>query len=1446
MDIKSLAQNTFEEAVGVGTDLVDFAVNGANFIYHKATGKVLNQAPFSAKVWLNDKTSDYAHFKVFHNIPTTKELKDPNKAKEYVLKAVRNNDNELLQTTFAYSLQNPQSAKTVIHTVKEDFKNRIDTTLKGKSTPTDNIIAVREYNLLKSLIQANPELKTQLPEVVNLDNNLNNTDKVKTNPQLRMLKETIEHYETVNKYIDIANGASVLLFGAGKGLKVVAKTPIAKVVANAVLGVSSATPLVGGLYKADVNKESIAHTLSPLDLYIGSDVVKSVKEIPKTAKTIHSYEMAEKLKSKDFNPTEHLLEHYSKNNKINKTEIEQFKTDLLNAEEVVNKSLKDKIAYGLNTFSNTVSKGLGERANVILNKILSIKNSEEELLKTDRAIVEAFLNHEPVKELITKLFTKEDGKIVIDDVGKLEEELFKLAKDDNLVANYVMYDRQKNLLAEIHNAIEHGNSEIVIGKFKSDTVKVDESNRIQPPIENHIIDLKNNSLKDIIDIAEEEFKKGNVITIGYKTKEGKLITKTLKPINHPTLTDYRVLKGSFHALEDGEWKEIEDNIVIPVSRTHEVREVLKEYAKSKGYEDIKINNATYYKPSRNIITSKVESVAKEVLNTEEKLSSGGKIDNKDFERLVKTAYENGFLHKAVETENGVLDIEMEHYLKSNPLEVINAIKHNLTQHLKTVATRDKEFGEVAEHYVLDKDSDVVKLLSNRLQQLEDFSKHYSTKTLNKEIVELRDLLGRFKTIEEVGYRVNNLYEAVDSIATKMNTTSELLNGADKTEFNVFDNYENFKNFATLKYLTPTFNNLKAIPTLQKFLETLEDLERSNPNRLNETQKLVKKYLEIVLDKNNTPLVKFQRALGNLLTLLNPAVALGNFVATFQTLHLLFPSLDIAKISEVGNAWNKEMKKLIYGDGVYKYNFLNPTSSFTEGVVKAHLLANFKNEEKFEKVIEDYCRNLGITSTEFINEMKAFYKDRKEEFAEDIVNFISGLDGRVLQTFAVKGAKIGENIMPWYKFISSPLSVATQIIKNWKEAPDYIARYGIGKTIGKAVGFTTFSAIALGSQAVPFLAPAETGYTIISQFGNLIANILGEEDIFTDKNFSQFVLKELDYRYLKTGLLDPNEKVNFYNSFGTALLQAIAGAEAVGWDTNPFVHYLRVGLDIISKLGSSGIISPTAGSYVADIPAPSLSLIQNIVKKTMYSNDETTKTTATLIALAQSVPMINNIYKEIAGRVLVKGVGATGKEEIWQPSIPEELLTKESQGLLGIAHLIGFIALHGDTIFNGGMMQKVYQLMRYELATDEEKKNLFSPVRNPAGVERYIGLNFKDIKVFADNNPDEIIATLQYIPENKLQNVRERAVDLMAKNYEEITKLLKKENYSDKDVKEIKHRFNAIQNFLIVSDYLGWYNEENFNKLQAIHNQLYKVLQSKNFDIEYKDILRIKRKLQESK
>jgi hypothetical protein len=465
----------------------------------------------------------------------------------------------------------------------------------------------------------------------------------------------------------------------------------------------------------------------------------------------------------------------------------------------------------------------------------------------------------------------------------------------------------------------------------------------------------------------------------------------------------------------------------------------------------------------------------------------------------------------------------------------------------------------------------------------------------------------------------------------------------------------------------------------------------------------------------------------------------------------------------------------------------------------------------------------------------------------LVDYITGLDARALQTYAIEFGKIGENIMPWYRFIFTPFSIAVDTVRNFRDAPEYIQRLGLGKAIGKPLALSTFFAIALGSQAVPFLAPVESPYASAKSLINTFALLFGEDNLISDKNVAQLVLKELDYNVLKSGLFDPNEKINFYTSFGSALLQAIAGAEAQGWDTNPFIHSLRAGLDFVSKIGASGVISPSAVSYTAEIPFPAVSIVQNIARKTLFATDDLSKMNRSLIAIMQSIPLTNNIYKEIAGKSLVRGVGENGKEDIWQPSLPAEIVSKEGQGALGLLHLIGFMLLNADAVLNGGELQKMHDLFKYELATDKERKDMFSPVKNPEGVDYYKLLNFKDYSVFYKLPTEDIIATLKYIPENQMPEVKERASKLMAKSLSKTFEKINQTNYTTAEVEELRNRYVALQNFLITADYLNWFDgdDKTLNTLRQINKALYPILKEKGIDVDYNDIIRVKRKLSEN-
>jgi ElaB/YqjD/DUF883 family membrane-anchored ribosome-binding protein len=1466
MDIKETAKDTLGFFVSIPADLVNLGLNIGGLGYSLITGKALNK-PFNVKIQINDIVEKTTGTKLYDNIPTEKDLKNPQSLVKIYLQSANQNNKEGMETTLELAKDKPQTAIPLIQTIKEDFYNRMQAVIDGKAKPEDSVIAVRQLNQLLELAKD----KRYLPyvaDIVYFTASLNNEENLKQYPELLTVKSNFERYNTLNKVLDGIDIVSTVSLGAGSIAKRFVKAPLTKVLLNAFQTTSASVPLITGVVRANVNEEGYFQAINPVDALIGLDAIQGVKNIAKAKHEIAVYDALQELKSPEFNPSLKIAETLTRNAKLTNEDLDSIKTAvMLSDNKELNKS---------DTFMQAISKSLGEAQTVLWTKLFSVKNVEENMLKEDRLYVEAFLSHEPVVELINKY--KKNGKISITDVNELERELSELAEKDIVVKNFMKFNRTRKILSELVRAMEEGNSEVAFSFIKPGERNVDK-----------IISLKS-PLKAIIEDVENVFKDGDIVMLTYNNKAGDTITRVIKPFYVPSNEEFRIVRGKVQYLKGDQWSEVmEESFTIPLSRTHNINEAIKEIAKNKGFDDVRIFEAKYVKPATDIFPHKLETLAKRMLQFEEKLlKTKGKITErelKDFRNIVETAYNKGFLPKVIE-ENGEKKLyDVEDYLKERPQDVLKTIKDNMKNYVKNIINRNKETTSLVEEYVIDEGSSFLKMLLNEMKQLEELANNpnlsydlYASakgfnlfgkemlrdvknlnNLINKEIRDLRDITSKFITSKQMDLsNVSRLTDTIDKSAKLFNATADLLKYLANTPYQEmrregtgfakeFDSYENFKAYATLKYLQPTFSTIKTIPFLHKFLDELKELEQRNPHGLNPTQKLVKNFLELYLNRDVGDFAKFQRFLGNLLTMLNPSIALGNFVAGVQSLHVLFPSLDINKMGELKHIFKKEMKKMVYTEGMYKLNLLNPVFVGTEALLRSHVLANVKNDEIFNNVIQDYARLLGIKDADVIKALKETYIDRREELAEDIVDYITGLDARALQTLAIQFGKVGESVMPWFRFIFTPFSIAVDTVKNFKDAPEYIQRLGVGKAIAKPLALSTFFAIALGSQAVPFLAPIESPYTIAKNLINTFALFFGEEDLIPDKNVAQLVLKELDYHVLKTGLFDPNERVNFYTSFGSALLQAIAGAEAQGWDTNPFIHSLRVGLDFVSRIGASGIISPSAVSYTAEIPFPVLSVIQNIARKTLFATDDLSKMNRNILAIIQSIPLTNNIYKEIAGKSLVRGIGESGKEDLWQPSLPAEILSKEGQGVLGLLHFIGFMILNADAVLNGGELQKLYDLFRYELATDKEKKDLYNPIKNPESTDYYKLLNFKDYSVFYRLPPEDIIATLKYIPENQMPKVRERAEQLMVKSLEKITEKLNQTNFTSAEVEELKNRYKALQNFILTADYLNWYDKDDItlNNLIMLNKALYTILKDKGIDVDYKDNVRLKRKLMES-
>jgi len=69
-----------------------------------------------------------------------------------------------------------------------------------------------------------------------------------------------------------------------------------KAVSHVIAGASAGTPIITGVYKASVNHESLSQAVSPIDVLMIGDVIRSGKDILKTKEAIATYEIYNQMK----------------------------------------------------------------------------------------------------------------------------------------------------------------------------------------------------------------------------------------------------------------------------------------------------------------------------------------------------------------------------------------------------------------------------------------------------------------------------------------------------------------------------------------------------------------------------------------------------------------------------------------------------------------------------------------------------------------------------------------------------------------------------------------------------------------------------------------------------------------------------------------------------------------------------------------------------------------------------------------------------------------------------------------------------------------------------------------------------------------------------------------------------------------------------------------------
>ncbi|DAD54649.1 TPA: conserved hypothetical protein [Aquificae Joseph's Coat Spring virus] len=1475
----------------------------ADKVYSTITGKDPHLL-----VKTNDMVKQLIGTKLYTNLPTTDEVY--NHPERALNTALTNNDAHAINTILQLASKNPQTYHRAIVYLTNHTINDFIAVNSGKADTKTQSLLANEYNILNQLAVSN-----QLPE--NLRQPILERLKAMQDPIYHTAIQSISHYQTINKAIDIINGVGLAasIFG-GIGGKI-ADEGLAFAVSKLLETGGAVMMGTGTLVDAHYNAKPLSHVLSPVNIGIFGDVIRGIKELPETLQTEKALKA---LKDPNFNITDWVTNFY--NPKTNQADLDKLNAAL----RTVSKTDEANFTWHENFIKN-LNKVIGDKLGAILDGVLSDYKKEQMLVKDAKSFIEGFYKSDVVKDFY-KPYIKADGSVKIDDANEVEERLLQEAKNHPEIANFVKMVRQTRFVSAFRQAIDYGNKDIQV--FIHDLGNEEE------PVK-HFLYQSTQSLESMINELEPYWEKGNNVVVKYMNKEGNLISRTIKATYHPTYDEFRIVRGVWRVLDhDGEWKDIEDDINIPVHRIGDIKGAVEDVLRSK-YQNVDLSKSTIneiLKPASNIFPYKLNRIADRLVRLQTRLEKKAfaefnkhadilndlkdtaiKInfltedeakqieDPRDLFQLLKQRIKNArkdslrriepikegiqrvknrledtadYLHSHSNYENllnkfenklnkveqtywgifknqkeekmyrdfveqarnlGILPTHksVEDYLKQPSVEVLEQAKNNLAKLYDEYIDTTKDMKNYAEKVLVDETNSLTKLIKLKpITDTENFS--HMQKLINKLFISNKDYLrseeGLMTAIGKEGSHIREIAETIQKLA-KTSASDMRREGSGFAK--VFNSYEDFADYGTLKYLSPILSNFKSMNFLSKLNDDLEEAEKKGG--LNETQKVIKNFIKMVLYKDPNDVGKAQRLLGSLMTALSVPISLSLSITGFKNAHILFPSLDIAKMGEVDTAWLKEYKKFIYGQGIYKINAFNPLTSFPYAVLKGHILSNLKDDNIFNNVIKDYAKYVGLDNETGINMLKEIYKDDREKFAETLSEIATGSDPKSLLPVFVKYSKIGETGMPWYRYITAPFSIGVETYKRWGNLPDYIEEHGIGKAIAKPLALGLFTTALLGTQSSMIVGPAQTAYNFLQSGVSVFAPFFGiNHELLPQESIVSLIGGEIGHEF-NINLLDPEEKTNFYTKFGTSFLRMIAAATGTHLDTTTAGKWLATGLNIFTNLGSVDALSPSAGSYAANIPVPALSLIKNIMRPIILDKTESQKYLDVATEVARSMPAINNLYKDIVGQTVATHMGTKGHTNIYEPSVAQQLLTPHAQGFIGLLHTIGFIALSGfDGVLNSNEANKVVRLIQYEINPNKYT----SPVHD-ADIPYNPILNGRDYTIGLKPLPD-LIGTLNSLTPAQKQLVVKRFYNVLNTNIAKMNKLFEKPTLTPHEEKELLQRYTSLQNMAIALINTHSIDNELGTELRQIYNEAYQALQKRHINVNYNEMLREKRKL----
>lgn len=858
-----------------------------------------------------------------------------------------------------------------------------------------------------------------------------------------------------------------------------------------------------------------------------------------------------------------------------------------------------------------------------------------------------------------KRYLREDGSIKVN-AGEVERVLLELSKQDQEIYNYLVLQRITSLMHAINRAIDDGAEVIHVRRPGSKEIILSFN-----PLETKVDEI----IKPIFD----ELDKGNTLTLTWlNKKENVPAYMILKPAYHPSYDNFIILRAEPLVVATKEGKTIDE--LLPELKKFFSDDEIEQLRKIVGDRKILLLEDEYFSvPYHNISSSK------EFINSalRVRLKQNLKIDDDNVEFLYGkfTIYPNAtlFPHK-----------------------------------LEKIAENLEELKGVLENELRAKITKVIETAN----ELDD-------KTVQK-------IMKALLEAEDVETELTKIARQIEELAFKQ---APEMHREGKGFAILFRDYNSLVDYASSKVWSRLYPNLAGVRSLRTLREFLERVENKT-----DMQKIVLDFIKTLEGKTGNELMDalktFNRYIGSVYTMWNIPITVANYGQYLAIASTLFPSLNLFSRGSLKHLI--EELKVAYREagvrhGLYKYHALNPFVPLVQGLIRSSIKATIDDEVGFKAVIDDLARlitKFNQKDAEVVaKELYDFYKLNKELLVDDLERMIIGGDLRTLNTLFVRFGPVSANtleaVISWYRFIFSPLSLGLQATHKFFTD---LSR-GDVRALGKGLAFSSLLAFTVGTQAVPYFAPAEIGYSLAKDVANIIAKTLGVEtpEILDEKNLGYAISKRVLSDF-NIEVLDPKSKYYLFEASGREVAKYLAGQELVG-DERAW-NIVAIGLDILRMLANvseAGLVSPSAMSYDLTLFSPIIELGKNLVKE-LWSVERGDKTYGDILArvLPNLIPAGRRMLALIEGKPLVK----TNYGELREfYGVGKELSEKDFYTTIGLSWYLGYLATFYDGVFTNFFFDSLANW--FDIEPEKFKR--------PKEAEYYRVINLRDTKQLQDAN-----------------------------------------------------------------------------------------------------------------